>query len=57
MSEFFKNLSALVPKNANGDIMVPSGIKNVLSDVGEKGGQKYSNFIDKIVDSIFKKKK
>ncbi len=57
MSDFFKNISALVPRNANGDVMVPSGIKNVLSDVGAKGGQKYSNFIDKIVDSIFKKKK
>lgn len=57
MSDFFKNISALVPRNANGDVMVPSGIKNVLSDVGAKGGQKYSNFIDKIVDLIFKKKK
>lgn len=57
MSDFIKNISSRVSKNPNGDIRVPSGIKDVLSDMGAKGGQKYSNLIDKMVDSIFEKKK
>lgn len=56
MDKFFENISSLVPKNGNGDIIVPDGIKSKISNVGVKGGQKYSDFVDSIVDLIFKKK-
>lgn len=57
MSDLFKKISDFVPKNDNGDVMVPPSVKNIFSDMGAKGGQKYSNFIDRIVDSILTKKK
>lgn len=57
MSDFLKKISDFVPKNDNGDVMVPPSVKNIFSDMGAKGGQKYSNFIDRIVDSILTKKK
>lgn len=57
MNKFFENISSLVPKNGNGDILVPDGVKSSISNVGVKGGQKYSDVVDSIVDFIFKKKK
>lgn len=57
MNKFFENISSLVPKNGNGDIIVPNSIKSRIFNVGVKGGQKYSDVVDSIVDLIFKKKK
>lgn len=56
MNKFFENTSSLVPKNGNDDILVPDGIKSRISNIGVKGGQKYSDAVDSIVDFIFKKK-
>lgn len=56
MNKFSENISSLIPKNDTGDIIVPDGIKSRISNVGVKGGQKYSDFVDSVVDLIFKKK-
>jgi hypothetical protein len=39
----------------NADSFIPDYIEKNLKDIGTKGGQKYSDFIDKIVDAIFKR--
>ena len=57
MNKFFENISSLIPKNSNGDMIVPDGIKSRISNIGVQGGQKYSDVVDSIVDFIFKKKK
>lgn len=57
MNKFSENIFSLIQKNGNGDITVPSGIKSTLSNIGARGGQKYSDFVDFVVDFIFKKNK
>ena len=57
MNKILENNSSLVPKNDTGDILVPDGIKTWISSIGVKGGQKYSDFVDSVVDLIFKKNK
>lgn len=57
MNKFSENLSSLIPKNVNGDVIVPDGIKSKISNIGVRGGQKYSDLVDFIVDFIFRKRK
>lgn len=44
------------PTRGNGDIMIPKKVTNTLKSVGVKGGKKYCDLVDAIVDLIFKKK-
>lgn len=48
------------PTRGNGDIMIPKKVINPLKSVGYKGGKKYCDLVDTIVDTIvdliFKKK-
>lgn len=37
--------------------IVLSTVKENLNKIGEKGGQKFSDLVDKAVDAIFKSKK
>ena len=57
MNKFFENITSLISKNSNGDMIVPDGIKSRISNIGVQGGQKYSDVVDSIVDFIFNKKK
>lgn len=49
-----KIVSNIPATNGNGSI-IPSNIRANLEKIGEKGGQRYSDLVDKIVDLIFKK--
>lgn len=55
MGNFLERVIGSMPTtNSNGDI-IPSNIQRNLKSIGEKGGQKYSNIVDKIVDTILQK--
>lgn len=56
MNKLFDNISSLIPKNSNGDMIVPDDIKSRITNIGAQGGQKYSDVVDSIVDFIFNKK-
>lgn len=57
MGDFLDKLSPLIPKNDEGGVPIPGHIKDNLTKIGEKGGQKYSDFVDFVVDSLFKRNK
>ncbi len=55
MGNFLEKVVKNIPTTNNNGNIIPNNIQGNLRHLGEKGGQKYSNFVDKIVDLIFKK--
>jgi len=51
LEKFVKN----IPLTSNQGGLIPNNIKENLENLGTKGGQKYSDLVDKIIDLIFKK--
>lgn len=54
MGNFLEKVVKNIPTTNNNGNIIPNNIQGNLRHLGEKGGQKYSNFVDKIVDLIFK---
>ena len=55
MGSFLEKVVSSIPTTINNGGSIPNKVQGNLKNIGERGGQKYSNFVDKIVDSIFKK--
>ena len=55
MGNFLEKLTNIIPANNGGGDIIPTNVQNNLRNLGEKGGQKYSNLVDKLVDTILKK--
>lgn len=55
MGNFLKKNVNNIPTTNNNRSIIPNNVQENLRYLGEKGGQKYSDFVDKIVDLIFKK--
>lgn len=55
MGNFLEKVISNLPANNNNGSIIPSAVQDNLKSLGEKGGQKYSDLVDKIVDSILKK--
>ena len=55
MGNFLEKLVNNIPSTNNNGSIIPPNVQGNLRDLGEKGGEKYSNLVDKIVDIIFKK--
>lgn len=55
MGNFLEKVVKIIPTTNNNGRIIPNNVQGSLKDLGEKGGQMYSNLIDKIVDVILKK--
>lgn len=55
MGNFLEKIASNLPIGSGEGSIIPTNIADNLSNIGQKGGQKYSNLVDKVVDSIFKK--
>lgn len=55
MGSFLEKVVKNIPTTNNNGSIIPNKVQGNLKYIGEKGGQKYSNLVDKIVDLIFKK--
>lgn len=54
MGNFLEKVVKIIPSSSDNGSVIPSNVQGNLRNLGEKGGQKYSNLIDKLVDSILK---
>lgn len=54
MGNFLEKVVKIIPSNNNNGNLIPNNVQGNLRNIGEKGGKKYSDLVDKLVDSIFK---
>lgn len=55
MENFLEKISGSLPENVGKGSLIPPQVRKNLEQIGQKGGEKYSNFVDKLVDMILKK--
>lgn len=55
MGNFLEKVVKNIPTTTNNGSIIPNNVQGNLKNLGEKGGQKFSDLVDKIVDLIFKK--
>ena len=55
MGNFLEKVVKFIPSSNDNGSIIPNNVQGNLRNIGEKGGQKYSNLVDKLVDTILKK--
>lgn len=55
MGNIIEKISGSLSENVGRGSLIPPQVRKNLEQIGQKGGEKYSNLVDKLVDIILKK--